>query len=225
MMTLVGLLAACGTTRRTPTTQSPSPTVVTREAACATFENRIWAQTAFDADPGGNAGLDPDEDGLACENLGSGAAPALWITDVPANAVPVELAEVTDGDTIEVVVNGEREPVRLTGVDAPEAGGPYQDVECFGLEASGFLSGLLGRDGKLFLEKDLEERDPFGRLLRWVWLDAGNGEVYLVNEALIRAGYADRFRDTPNRRYMDQVIAAEGFARRHAFGLWDACGE
>jgi micrococcal nuclease len=197
----------------------------TVETSCDAFENRVWAQTAFDADPGGNAGLDPDEDGLACENLDHGAAPALWIDEVPANAIAVELAGVTDGDTIEIVVASEREPVRLIGVDAPEAGGPYQDVECFGPEALRFLAGLLGGDGELFIEKDREERDPYGRLLRWVWLDAGEGEVYLINEALIRAGYAERYRDTPNRRYVDELIAAEEFARRYAFGLWDTCDD
>ena len=52
---------------------------------------------------------------------------------------------------------------------------------------------------------------------------AGDGEVYLVNEALARAGFAERYRNTPNRRYVDQIIAAEAFAQRHGFGLWGAC--
>jgi endonuclease YncB( thermonuclease family) len=198
---------------------------MTEAAACDAFDNRVWAQTVFDTDPGGNAALDPDGDGLACDNLGSGAVPALWMDAVPANAVPVELAEVTDGDTIEVVADGAREPVRLIGVDAPEASGPYQDLECFGPESSGFLAGLLGREGRLYIEKDREERDPYGRLLRWVWLDAGEGEVYLVNEALVRAGYAERYRDTPNRRYVDEIMDAETFAERHGLGLWRACDD
>lgn len=98
-----------------------------------------------------------------------------------------------------------------------------QDVECFGPEGAQFLDSLLGRRGQLFIEQDREERDRFGRLLRWVWLEVGDGEVYLVNEALIRAGYAERFRDTPNRRHVDEIIAAERFAQRHRLGLWSAC--
>ena len=120
-------------------------------------------------------------------------------------------------------LDGELEAVRLVGVDARESGGPYQDVECFGLEGAQFLDSLLGRPGQLFIEKDREEQDRFGRLLRWVWLDIGDGTVYLLNEALIRAGQAERFRDTPNQRYVDKLIAAEEFAQRHQLGLWADC--
>jgi endonuclease YncB( thermonuclease family) len=41
---------------------------------------------------------------------------------------------------------------------------------------------------------------------------------------LLRAGYAERFRDTPNRRYLDETLDAEAFARDHQLGLWGACG-
>ena len=206
----------------------PVPNPATRmlsqlDAGCAAFDSQIWSQTVFDDDPGQLAALDPDRDGLACEELAPGAAPALWTDDIPANAIPAELASVTDGDTIQVSVDGVLESVRLVGVDAPESGGPYQDVECFGPEGTQYLEWLLGQGGRIFIEKDQEERDRFGRLLRWVWLDLGRGEVYLLDEALIRAGYAERFRDTPNRRYVDEAIAAEHFAQRHLFGLWGAC--
>ena len=87
----------------------------------------------------------------------------------------------------------------------------------------GILAGLLGQGGRVFIEMDPEERDRFGRLLRWVWLERSDGEVYLPNEATIRAGYAERFRDTPNRRYVDVLIAAEDFVQRHGVGPWGAC--
>jgi micrococcal nuclease len=191
--------------------------------ACHSFNSRIWAQTVFDTDPEGNAALDPDHDDLACEDLPAGIAPALWTDEVPANAVPVELIDVTDGDTIVVNVDGRRERVRLVGVDAHETNGPYQEVECYGPQASDFLTRLLGIDAQLWLEQDQEDRDRYGRLLRWVWADFGTGEVYLLNEALVRIGYAERFRNTPNRRYVDEVTAAEVFAQRHQLGLWGFC--
>lgn len=222
-MVLVGVLApyASAVAAEPPSTW-PSSIRTQLEPGCAAFDSRVWAQTVYDQDPGQHGDLDPDGDGLACEELELGAAPALWTHEVPDNAVPAELVSVTDGDTIEVIVSGKREPVRLVGTDAPEAGGPYQDVECFGPEASTYLAWLAGLGGDLYLERDQEERDPFGRLLRWVWLDLG-GEIYLLNEAVIRAGYAERFRNTPNRRYLDELVAAEAFARRHGFGQWRAC--
>jgi len=206
----------------------PTPGQVARAAsqpapACEAFDSRIWAQSVYDDDPAANTALDPDQDDLACEELPLGAAPALWTDIVPPGAIPVELASVSDGDTLDVVANGRLESVRLVGVDAPESGGPYRAVECFGLEGTAFLEWLLASDGQLFMEQDLEDRDQYGRLLRWAWLDLGDGEVYLLNEAVIRAGHAERFRDTPNRRYVDELIEAEEFAQYYGVGLWGAC--
>lgn len=190
---------------------------------CSLFDNRIWAQTAFDDDRRGNTALDPDRDGLACEELPFGAAPAPWEPTVPSLAEPVTPVSVTDGDTIDVVrYDGQLEAVRMIGVDAPESGGPYQDVECFGLDAADFLRWQVEQGGQVYLERDLEDRDRYGRLLRWVWLER-DGQVYLLNEALIRAGYAERFRDTPNRRYVSELVEAEDFAREYGLGLWSAC--
>jgi micrococcal nuclease len=200
----------------------PDQSATAQGEGCAPFANRVWAQTVFATAPTANTALDPDRDGLACEELPLGAAPALWTEAVPASAEPVELVDVADGDTIDVVRDGRLESVRLVGVDAPEAGGPYQDVECFGAESAGFLRWLTAPGGEVFLEQDQEDRDRFGRLLRWVWLERG-GEVYLLNEAVIRAGYAERFRDTPNRRYVEELSDAESFARRYGLGLWSAC--
>jgi micrococcal nuclease len=193
-------------------------------SACAAFANRVWAQTVFDADPPRHAALDPDGNGLACEALPLGAAPALWTDSVPSDALAVALASVVDGDTVDVFVDGRREAVRLVGIDAPETGGPYQPIECYGRDATTFLEGLLAGGGRLSIEQDVEDRDRYGRLLRWVWLERDDGTRYLLNEAMVRAGYAERYRDTPDRRYLDRIVAAEAFAQRHALGLWGACG-
>ena len=193
------------------------------DAACSAFDSRIWAQAVYDENPSVNADLDPDGDDLACEDLPLGAAPALWTDAVPPGAIPAALASVTDGDTIDVMLDGRLESVRLVGVDAPETGGPYRDIECYGQEGTAFLEWLLAADGELFVEQDVEDRDQYGRLLRWVWLDLGNGEVYLLNEAVLRAGHGERFRNTPNRRYVDELIEAEEFAQYYGLGLWGAC--
>ncbi len=206
----------------------PPPTIPAAQASqpeppCAEFDSRIWAQTVFDDDPAANAALDPDRDDLACEDLPLGAAPALWTEAVPPGAVPVALASVTDGDTINVVLDGRLESVRLVGVDAPETGGPYRDIECFGPEGTAFLEWLLAVAGQLYVERDVEDRDQYGRLLRWAWLDVGDGEVYLLNEAVLRAGHGERFRNTPNRRYVEELVDAEEFAQFYGLGLWGFC--
>lgn len=192
-------------------------------ASCSAFNSRVWAQTVFEHDPASNRALDPDNDGLACEELPPGIAPALWTDDIPSDAIPVDLVSVTDGDSINVLYAGQREQVRLVGIDTRESGGPYQDVECYGPEAADFLKRLLAIGGTIALEQDVEDRDQYGRMLRWVWADFGTGEVYLLNEALLRAGYAERYRDTPNQRYLDELLDAEAFAQDHQLGLWSTC--
>lgn len=199
------------------------PLVQSGQDGCAAFNSQVWAQTIYDADPGAASSLDPDGDHAACEGLPAGIAPATWTDTIPPDAIPADLISVTDGDTIQVWADGRRERVRLVGIDTHETGGPYVDVECYGPEASRFLQRLMSIDADLYLEQDQEDRDRYGRLLRWVWADFGSGEVYLLNEALVRAGYAERFRNTPNRRYAAEVLAAEAFAQRHQLGLWGSC--
>ncbi len=190
---------------------------------CPAFDSQIWAQTIFDADPITYAGLDPDGDGLACEELSPGAAPALWTDRVPDSAVPATLAGVTDGDTIRVQLDGRVEPVRLVLIDTPETNDPNNPPECYGQEATAQLTWLLSLGGQLYLEPDVSDRDRFDRLLRYAWLDFGNGEVYLVNEAMVRSGYAALATFPPDVRYVDRIQEAQRFAREHELGLWSGC--
>jgi micrococcal nuclease len=190
---------------------------------CDDFDSQIWAQSVYDTDPAGYSTLDPDGNGLACEELPPGAAPAMWTSRVPSGSQPVRLIEVTDGDTIRVDVDGRQEPVRLILIDTPETRDPNNPPECFGQEATAYLSWVLSLGGDLYLETDVSDRDRFGRLLRYVWLDFGDGEVYLVNEALVRAGYAAFSTFPPDVKYVEEMREAGQFAREHGYGLWSSC--
>jgi micrococcal nuclease len=190
---------------------------------CNNFDSQIWAQTVYETNPAGYTALDPDGNGFVCEELPSGAAPAMWTSQVPSESQPVALIGVTDGDTIRVDVDGRNEPVRLILIDAPETHDPNNPPECFGQEATTYLSWLLSLGGDLYLETDVSDRDRFGRLLRYVWLDFGDGEVYLVNEALVRAGYAAFSTFPPDVKYVEEIREAGQFAREHGYGLWSGC--
>jgi micrococcal nuclease len=200
------------------------PRQTTREEIidCINYDSHVWAQSAYETDPARYAALDPDGNGLACEELSLGVAPAMWTNEIPSGAEPAALISVSDGDTIRVDVGGQVETVRLILIDTPETRDPNNPPECYGAEARAFLEGLLPRGSALYLETDVSERDRFGRLLRYVWLDRG-GEVYLVNEAMVRSGYAAQSTFPPDVTYEERIQEAARFAREHGYGLWSDC--
>ena len=133
-----------------------------------------------------------------------------------------DLAKVTrviDGDTIEVDIGGSIYKVRYIGIDTPEIVHPSQPVECFGKEASDKNLELVG--GEIVkLEKDVSETDKYGRLLRYVWA----GDI-LVNDYLVRQGYAYAYTYPPDVKYAEQFAEAQREARDNDRGLWSACEE
>ena len=190
--------------------------------ACANYDSQVWAQSVYDTEPARYTALDPDGNGLACEELPHGVAPVRWTTEVPREAGPATLISVSDGDTIHVEVGGREETLRLILIDTPETHDSNYPPECYGAEATAFLKGLLPRGTALYLETDVSERDRFGRLLRYVWLDRGD-EVYLINEAMVRSGYAAQSTFPPDVKYEERIQEAARFAREHGYGLWSAC--
>jgi micrococcal nuclease len=192
-------------------------------STCADLDSQIWAQSIYETDPARFAALDPDGNGVACEDLPAGASPAQWTDAIPVNSEPAELVRVTDGDTINVRLNGQTEPVRLILIDTPETHDPNDPPECYGQEATDYLTWLLSLGGDLYLETDVSDRDRYDRLLRYAWLDFGGGEVYLVNEAMVRSGYAALYTYPPDVQYVDQIREAQTFARERGLGLWSGC--
>lgn len=131
----------------------------------------------------------------------------------------VLVTKVIDGDTIEVE-GGEK--VRYLGVDTPETKDPRKPVQCFGKEAASKNKELV--EGKrVILEKDVTNTDKYNRLLRFVFLDLGNGTRLFVNDYLIREGYAQVLTIPPDVKYSEQFLAAQKQAREQKKGLWGKC--
>ncbi len=135
----------------------------------------------------------------------------------PGQAV---VQRVVDGDTIVVHIGGRDERVRLIGIDTPESVDPRQPVECFGKEASAHTSELLPAGTIVRLERDVEARDRYDRLLAYVHRVSDD---LFVNLALARDGYAQQLTIPPNVAYADQFRAAVAEARQAGRGLWSAC--
>jgi micrococcal nuclease len=128
------------------------------------------------------------------------------------------VVEVIDGDTIKVAIDGTVFTVRYIGIDSPETVHPSVPVEWMGLEASAANAALVGGQ-VVVLEKDVSEVDRFGRLLRYVWLQEGT-DWLLVNNELVRLGYANSSTYQPDVRYQGLFRNAEREARDANLGLW-----
>jgi endonuclease YncB( thermonuclease family) len=133
-----------------------------------------------------------------------------------SHAETAVVEEVTDGDTLRVLVGTATATVRMIGIDAPERSHPSIGREFYGNEAAAYLSTLcLGKTVRM--EKGEEESDRYDRLLRYVFLPAPDDR--LLNLEMLRAGMARAYSRYPFSR-REEFLAAESLARREGKGIW-----
>lgn len=84
--------------------------------------------------------------------------PAPTWTETAAGFRAALVAQVLNGDTIEVLVGGRVQRLRYMGIDSPEDGQP------FSAEAEA-LNRELVESKQVFLDKDMSETDRYDRLL------------------------------------------------------------
>ena len=106
-------------------------------------------------------------------------------TECIPDLTAVEIAQVKrviDGDSIEIVMDGEVYQVRYIGINTPEY---YSDERAEAVKATQANQDLVA--GKtIYLFKDQSNTDKYDRLLRYVLTD----EVF-VNRELVLEGYAE----------------------------------
>ncbi|HSH04955.1 MAG TPA: thermonuclease family protein [Anaerolineae bacterium] len=120
-----------------------------------------------------------------------------------------DVIQIIDGDTIDVLIDGQEYRVRYIGINTPERDAPFY------AEATAANAALVG-DQRVVLVKDISETDPYGRLLRYVYLPNG----YFVNEALMRQGWAAAVVFEPDTMYAEQFAQLEAEAQAARLGMW-----
>ena len=159
--------------------------------------------------------VEPYKSGVAAAALRAGAdlVNDRWgLQDDPDGAAleQATVVRVVDGDTLVVSIDGREERVRLIGIDCPESVAPEPERNTpEGEDAAAFTKSLVKRGDAVWLERDENDVDQYGRLLRYVWLeepaspdDAGEIGEKMLNGVLVREGYAQA------RRYGDDVAHA-----------------
>ncbi|MBL8159685.1 thermonuclease family protein [Candidatus Saccharibacteria bacterium] len=138
--------------------------------------------------------------------------------DDPAPPGQYTVIDVADGDTIYVSMDGIRESIRLVGVDTPETHHPSKPAQCYGTEATQFTRNLVkGKPVKLVADTKQPNRDKYGRLLRYVFLQDGRE----LNELLVTGGYA--FVTNFNTEKKKEFRQLQEAAKNSRTGLWGAC--
>ena len=132
---------------------------------------------------------------------------------IPAN---VKIARVVSGQSLEVL-GMEAQPnlisqVRLIGLDAPDIRQlPWGD------DAKQLVETLIGGANQAVnLEFDLEAKDKFNRTLAYVWKDK-----LLLNEEVVKQGYALFVARSPNHKYDQRLERAQQWARIMGKGIWN----
>lgn len=133
-----------------------------------------------------------------------------------------DVTKVTDGDTIQVDMDGTLEKVRLIGINTPETVDPRTPVQCFGKEASNRMKDLVeGKIVRLEFDESQDMRDAYGRLLAYVYLEGGE----MVNRKMIAEGYAYEYTYLKPYKYHTEFRQLQNIARLSSRGLWssDTC--
>ena len=115
------------------------------------------------------------------------------------------ISKVIDGDTVKLQTG---ETVRLLGINAPEKGQVYYK------ESASRLRELI-EGKKVFLEKDVEDKDKYGRLLRYIFLNGEN-----INVKLVREGLATVYIISPNVKYETELRESENEAKKSKINIW-----
>ncbi|WP_173915920.1 thermonuclease family protein [Halobacillus sp. Marseille-Q1614] len=134
------------------------------------------------------------------------------------NETNATVTRVIDGDTIEVNMDGKTEDVRLLLIDTPETVHPSEPVQPYGPEASQFVKDTLSGE-EVRVKVGSEERDNYGRLLAYVYIDGETIQEKLLEKGLARTAYL--YNDLT---MLDEFHAAQQKAIDSGNGVWSIEG-
>jgi micrococcal nuclease len=162
--------------------------------------------SGFPETSGDNSGLNSDDSMQSSGNSGTAGSSNINSFENENFTDPSFIVSmVIDGDTIELKNNMR---LRLIGINTPEKDMYFYE------ESKGFLELLvLGKQVKL--ERDVTDKDMYGRHLRYVYLP----DIF-INLEMVKSGFANAYTYPPDVKYTDMFVEAERLARESNAGLW-----
>lgn len=129
----------------------------------------------------------------------------MFLACAAQGALASKIVGIVDGDTLDAIIDGKQQRVRVAQIDAPERGQPY------GKASKQALSDLAyGKDCTITPVGD--EIDRYGRTIGQIVCDGKD-----VNLEMVRMGYAWAY-----RKYLKdpEYLRAEEEAKEQGIGLW-----
>ncbi|MGV2927099.1 thermonuclease family protein [Macrococcus capreoli] len=131
----------------------------------------------------------------------------------------VKYVSVVDGDTAVVKLNNKAIKIRLLLIDTPESKDPRKPVQPYAIEAARYLENYM-RYGKLQIQYDNGGKlDKYGRHLVYLY---SNGK--LVNNEMVRYGYARVGYIYSQRYYLNVLKKSENNAKQKRLKIWSIKG-
>lgn len=136
----------------------------------------------------------------------------------------VTVVRVVDGDTYVVNLDGNETKVRLIGVDTPESVASQEYLDRtgkenteFGKDVSDYMKGMLSEGSILYLEFDVDKYDKYDRVLAYAYFEDGE----MVQEHLLKKGFARVMTIEPNVAYSERFVDLEQEAMNNGVGMWE----
>jgi len=124
-----------------------------------------------------------------------------------AKATWTTVTKIIDGDTI-VIEGGDH--LRLLGIDADES-----DASCYKEAKDRLATLILTKD--VIIEREQTDKDQYGRLLRYVFIDGQNINLLLVKEGLAICRFYE-----PDIKYKTECASFEQEAKKNKVGCkWE----
>src|SRR5699024_4548331 len=90
----------------------------------------------------------------------------------------------------------------------------------YGKESSNFAKKTLKEGKKAQLEKGSPERDKYGRLLGYIWIDNINFNQLMIEKGYARIAYVYE----PNTKYLNEFEKVEKQAKDNKVNIWSING-
>jgi micrococcal nuclease len=126
-----------------------------------------------------------------------------------------------DGDTINVMIDGEKQRIRLLMIDTPEMNYNKGEPDPYAQQAKDFTINVLqqANDIQVLVDKG-PATDDYDRLLAYVYVDG-----VLLQESLLKEGLgAIRYVNKPNNSLETQLRAIQKDAEQTKINIWSEDG-